>query len=137
MLSTRDLEDRLGSGDRGSALLEVAWGSPSADAPSVIPGAVRVDWLALLWDDTARRLATAEQLACRLGGLGIEPGTPLVVYGDPLQFGAYAAWVLHTLGYPDVALVDGGKEAWSAEGRPLAPPTSVRSDRIQIGAAPT
>ncbi|MDO9357293.1 MAG: rhodanese-like domain-containing protein, partial [Solirubrobacteraceae bacterium] len=113
------------SGDQGAgALLEIGYEGSPAGTPAVLPRARRVDWRELLWDARERRIARPEQLACRLGSLGIEPGAPLVVYGDPVQFGAYAAWALEVAGYPDVSLLDGGKEAWVGGSLPLVPAPS-------------
>jgi thiosulfate/3-mercaptopyruvate sulfurtransferase len=101
---------------RGGAVLEVA----EAAGPARIPGARRLAWQALLWDDHARRLATREQLDQRLDAVGIGPEDPLVLAGDPVQFGTYAFWVLTLAGRRDVRVLDGGIEAWEARG-PRAP----------------
>ncbi|OGL02691.1 MAG: hypothetical protein A3E31_17510 [Candidatus Rokubacteria bacterium RIFCSPHIGHO2_12_FULL_73_22] len=56
----------------------------------------------------------------RLGRLGVAPDTTVVLYGDPVQYGTYAFWVLTLCGHPDVRLLDGAKTRWVAEGRPLS-----------------
>ena len=59
-----------------------------------------------------------DALAARLGGAGIGPGTTVVLYGDPVQYGAYALWALTMGGHADLRLLDGGRNGWIGEGRP-------------------
>jgi thiosulfate/3-mercaptopyruvate sulfurtransferase len=85
-----------------------------------IPGAVWWFWKEALWHPTDREFVTPEQLATRLGSIGVSPQTTLVIYGDPVQFGTYAFWVLSMAGHQNLRLLDGGRKRWSAEGRPLS-----------------
>lgn len=85
-----------------------------------IPGAVFSQWRQLCWHSTDRRFTDPSEAAQHLGLLGISEAKPLVIYGDPVQFGVYAYWVLHAAGVADVRLLDGGKEAWVAQGRELS-----------------
>jgi thiosulfate/3-mercaptopyruvate sulfurtransferase len=98
--------------------------SSRPDGPSYraghLPGAVWWYWKEALWHPTDRELVTPEQLATRLGSIGVSPHTTLVIYGDPVQFGTYAFWVLSMAGHQDLRLLDGGKKRWTAEGRPLS-----------------
>lgn len=60
-------------------------------------------------------------LAARLGALGIDPQTPLVAYDA--QGGPYAArawWLLRWMGHEDIAVLDGGLDAWRAAGGTLS-----------------
>ena len=55
-----------------------------------------------------------------VGALGIEPGTKVVCYDG--QGGVYAArlwWMLRWLGHADVAVLDGGVQAWRSAGGAL------------------
>ena len=55
-----------------------------------------------------------------VGALGIAPGTDVVCYDA--QGGVYAArlwWMLRWLGHAEVAVLDGGLQAWQAAGQPL------------------
>lgn len=88
-----------------------------------IQGARWANWEQLLWDDLAREFRSADDLAARLGEMGIPSDSTLVLYGDPIQFGSYAYWALTLGGQRDVLLLDGGKEHWLAAGHPI---TSVR-----------
>ncbi len=54
------------------------------------------------------------------GRIGIDRNRPVVVYsaGDQLDIDAtYAAWILASMGHPDVRLLDGGYQKWEIEGR--------------------
>lgn len=86
-----------------------------------IPGALRWYWKDALWHATDREFATPEDMASRLGRIGIAPDTTIVVYGRPVQYGTYALWVLTMAGHQDVRLLDGGRKGWIADGRPLSP----------------
>jgi thiosulfate/3-mercaptopyruvate sulfurtransferase len=88
-----------------------------------IPGAVRVFWLDDLSaaDTTVTTfLPTADEAESALSRLGIGPTTQVVGYADQGNLYASRLWhVLTEFGHRDVALLDGGIEAWVAEGRPL------------------
>ncbi len=85
-----------------------------------IPGAVRWHWKTALWHETDREFPSPETMAARLGAIGVTPRTTLVLYGDPVQYGTYAFWVLTMCGHPDVRLLDGARTRWAADGRPLS-----------------
>ncbi len=84
-----------------------------------LPGAVGVEWKRLCWHDSDREFATAQELADRLGEHGIDGRCPVVLYGDPVQYGTYAYWTFALRGLGGVRLLDGGKEAWQAGGHPF------------------
>jgi thiosulfate/3-mercaptopyruvate sulfurtransferase len=66
-------------------------------------------------------LPEPEQLAAKLGHLGIGNTTQVVAYDA--QGGMFAVrlwWLLRWLGHEAVAVLDGGMTKWIAEGRPLA-----------------
>ena len=88
-----------------------------------VPGAVWWYWKAALWHDTDREFPTPEVMGRRLGRVGVAPETTVVLYGDPVQYGAYAFWVLSMCGHPDVRLLDGARTRWAADGRPLSTET--------------
>lgn len=59
-------------------------------------------------------------LAERFGAVGIGPNTQVVVYDDAQgMIAGRVWWLLHWLGHPRVALLDGGLPAWLAAGEPL------------------
>lgn len=88
-----------------------------------VPGAAHVFWLEdLSAEDTTVTtfLPSAEEAQRALSNLGIGAGSRVVGYAD--QGNLYAARLWHVLtefGHDRVALMDGGIDAWVAEGRPL------------------
>ena len=85
-----------------------------------IPGAVKVDWHTDLNDPVVRDYLNGEQFAALLGSKGIARDTTVVIYGDKNNWwAAYALWVFTLFGHEDVRLLDGGRDLWIAEGRPI------------------
>jgi len=85
-----------------------------------IPGAVKIDWHTDLNDPVVRDYVNGEQFAALLGSKGISRDTTVVIYGDKNNWwAAYALWVFTLFGHEDVRLLDGGRDLWIAEGRPL------------------
>ncbi|MFE5671833.1 sulfurtransferase [Agromyces sp. NPDC056523] len=85
-----------------------------------IPGAVKVDWHTELNDPVVRDYLTGEQFASLLGSKGIARDATVVIYGDKNNWwAAYALWVFTLFGHEDVRLLDGGRDKWIVEGRPL------------------
>ncbi len=85
-----------------------------------IPGAVKIDWHADLNDQVVRDYVDAEGFAALMSAKGIAPGTTVVFYGDNFNWwAAYALWVCSLFGHADVRLLDGGRQKWMDEGRPM------------------
>jgi thiosulfate/3-mercaptopyruvate sulfurtransferase len=106
--------------DPGVRLLEVsAAPDDTTYGAGHIPGAVWWYWKDTLWHATDREFATPQDMARRLGSLGISPQTTIVVYGSPVQYGTYAFWVLTMCGHQDIRLLNGGRKRWVGEGRTL------------------
>jgi thiosulfate/3-mercaptopyruvate sulfurtransferase len=85
-----------------------------------IPGAVKIDWHADLNDQVARDYVDAEGFAALMSAKGISPDTTIVFYGDNFNWwAAYALWVCSLFGHADVRLLDGGRQKWVDEGRPM------------------
>ena len=86
-----------------------------------IPGAVKLDWHTELNDPVVRDYVGGEQFARLMGSKGISRDTTVVLYGDKSNWwAAYALWVLTLFGHHDVRLLDGGRDRWIADGRPLS-----------------
>jgi thiosulfate/3-mercaptopyruvate sulfurtransferase len=87
-----------------------------------LPGAVFLD-LVSLRDTTSplpNTLPGPAMLAERLTSLGIGDRDRIVLYdASPWHSAARAWWLLRGYGIGDVAILDGGRAAWLAEGRPL------------------
>jgi thiosulfate/3-mercaptopyruvate sulfurtransferase len=66
-------------------------------------------------------LPTPDQLAARLGLLGVRPEDAIILYDDSAIRTAARAWFMLTAsGWENVAILDGGLGKWRSEGRPLA-----------------
>src|SRR5919206_68823 len=85
-----------------------------------IPGAVKVDWHLDLNDPVARDYVDGEGFARLMSEKGISRDTTIVFYGDNFNWwAAYALWVATLFGHQDARLLDGGRQKWAAEGRPM------------------
>ncbi|WP_442575682.1 sulfurtransferase [Microbacterium sp. F51-2R] len=85
-----------------------------------IPGSVKVDWHTELNDPVVRDYVDGEGFAALLRRKGIRRDDTVVIYGDKNNWwAAYALWVFSLFGHEDVRLLDGGRDKWIAEGRPL------------------
>ena len=83
-----------------------------------IPGAVKIDWHLDLNDPHVRDYINGEQFADLMNRKGISRDDTVVIYGDKSNWwAAYALWVFTLFGHPDVRLLNGGRDAWLAEGR--------------------
>ena len=122
----------------GATLVSAAWLAENLENPNLhvievssagddasyreahVPGAHWWFWKGALWHETDRAFATSEALAERLGGMGVGPDDEIVLYGEPVQFGTYAFWVLKMAGFNNLKLLDGAKKKWMADGMPVS-----------------
>ena len=85
-----------------------------------IPGAVKIDWLGDLWDDTIREFIQPDELAKLFERLGVSNDTEIVLYGDKNNWWAsYAFWFFRYSGHEKLKLMNGGRAKWVAEDRTL------------------
>ena len=85
-----------------------------------IPGAVHIDWQRDLQDHTVRDYIQPEAFAALCRKNGITPETTCIFYGDKSNWwSCYALWVFRLFGHTNVKIMDGGRDKWIAEGRPL------------------
>jgi thiosulfate/3-mercaptopyruvate sulfurtransferase len=85
-----------------------------------IPGAVHIDWRADLNDPVQRDYIGPEAFAALCSRHGIGPDTTVIFYGDKSNWWAcYAYWVFQLFGHTKAQVLDGGRDKWKAEGRPL------------------
>jgi thiosulfate/3-mercaptopyruvate sulfurtransferase len=107
--------------DNDVVVLEVSFHpAPAAlyHAEGHIPGSHHRWWKDLCWDETTRAFPEPATMAARLAELGVGDDSTLVLVGDTIQFATYAYWVLAMTGLDHLARVmDGGHQAWVAEGR--------------------
>lgn len=118
------------------ALVSTSWVADNLKDPSVrliesnedvllydtghLPGAVHIDWQRDLQDGTVRDYIQPPAFAelCRRNG--ITPETTCIFYGDKSNWwSCYALWVFRLFGHTKVKIMDGGRDKWIAEGRPL------------------
>jgi thiosulfate/3-mercaptopyruvate sulfurtransferase len=85
-----------------------------------LPGAVHIDWQRDLQDQTVRDYIQPDAFAKLCARNGITPETTCVFYGDKSNWwSCYALWVFRLFGHSKVKIMDGGRDKWIAEGRPL------------------
>ncbi|HEX9999016.1 MAG TPA: sulfurtransferase [Actinoplanes sp.] len=93
-----------------------------------LPGAVKVDWHLELNDQLTRDYLDPAAFAALCAAKGIGRDDTIVFYGDNFNWwAAYALWVFSLFGHRDVRLLDGGRQKWVAEGRPLTRDKTERS----------
>lgn len=86
-----------------------------------IPGAVNFRWHTDLVDPVRRDVASQANWEELLSAAGVTPETTVVLYGDHNNwFAAWGAWIFQYYGHADVKLLDGGRNKWEAENRPLS-----------------
>jgi thiosulfate/3-mercaptopyruvate sulfurtransferase len=80
-------------------------------------------------------LPDRDAFAQRMAQQGVREGSQVVVYdASGAMFAARLWWMLRWVGHEDVAVLDGGLQAWKAQGLPLetgepaAPPTARSSE---------
>lgn len=88
---------------------------------SHIPGAGFLDLVQDLSDttsDLSYTMPSADHLAKRFGAAGISRNTRVVVYSTTSPMWATRIWwMLRSMGFNDIAILDGGFAKWKAEGR--------------------
>ena len=85
-----------------------------------IPSAVKIDWVDDLNDPIVRDYLDHTRLQQLLRSKGINRDTTIVFYGDRNNWWAcYAFWVLKLFGIERLRIMDGGRQLWEKEGRPL------------------
>jgi len=98
-----------------------------------IQGAIKLDWTTDLQDQVRRDFVNKEQFEALLSSKGVANDDTIVLYGGNNNwFAAYAYWVARMYGHTDVALMNGGRKKWEAEGRELTTDApTVKTTRYQ------
>jgi thiosulfate/3-mercaptopyruvate sulfurtransferase len=88
-----------------------------------IPGSALLDLQGELSDSSSRfnfTMPALDDLAARFAAKGIGTGTRVVLYARKnVQWATRVWWMLRAIGFDDAAVLDGGFDRWSAEGRPV------------------
>jgi thiosulfate/3-mercaptopyruvate sulfurtransferase len=117
LVDTQWVEDHLG--DDSIRIVEVDE-NPALYAESHIPGAIGFDWKKDLQDPVKRDFLGPDDFASLMGDRGISNDHTVVLYGDRNNwFAAYTYWYLRYYGHDNVKLVNGPREKWIAENRPI------------------
>ncbi|MEA2683237.1 MAG: thiosulfate/3-mercaptopyruvate sulfurtransferase [Chloroflexota bacterium] len=120
--------------DQGIKLVEVDEDT-EAYASGHIRGAVMLNWVTDMQDQTERQLVDKKGFEELLGSRGISENDTVVLYGGNNNwFAAYAYWLFKLYGHADVRLMDGGRKKWELEDRELltgAPPVAPATYRAQ------
>ncbi|MGH9166395.1 MAG: sulfurtransferase [Acidimicrobiia bacterium] len=139
-----DTSDRFRDYTHPEVLVSTEWVAQHLDHPDVvivesdedvllyetghIPGAVKIDWHTDLQDPVARDYLDEEGFARLLSEKGIGREHTVVFYGDKFNWWAtYALWVFALFGHPDLRLMDGGRQKWESEGRPMTTEVAKRA----------
>jgi thiosulfate/3-mercaptopyruvate sulfurtransferase len=87
-------------------------------------------------------MANAQVLRDAFEAAGVNAQSHVVLSGDGITQAARGFFMLDYLGHPRVSLLDGGKQAWQADNRPLSTdrvtatrgsmPVTVRNDRLAL-----
>jgi thiosulfate/3-mercaptopyruvate sulfurtransferase len=127
LVSTEWLAGRLNAPD--IVVVDASWYLPAMKRdPEAeflaghIPGAVRFDIDAIKDKDSSlpHMLPSPEAFASTMRAMGIGDGQKIVIYDGAGLFSAPRVWwTFRVFGARDVAILDGGFPAWSAEGRPI------------------
>ncbi len=118
-METDWLAQRLG--DPGLRIVE-SNEDPELYAQGHIPGAIHIRWKTDLQDPVRRDWVSREQLEDLLGSRGIGNEHTIILYGDRSNwFATYTFWLLRYYGVENLKILNGGRQKWVAEGRPLTP----------------
>jgi thiosulfate/3-mercaptopyruvate sulfurtransferase len=118
LVSTDWLADRLDRDDL--RIIEISV-NPGKFERGHIPGAVNFRWHTDLVDTVSRDIVGKSQFETLLRDAGVSGDTDIVLYGDTNNwFAAWGAWIFEIYGVDNVRLLDGGRNKWEAEGRPLS-----------------
>lgn len=127
LVSTDALAARLGDPDL--RVVDATWFLPTeprtgreAYLAAHIPGAVffDIDEIADRSSGLPHMLPSPQAFAEAAGWLGLAREAGIVVYDAQGIFSAPRVWwTLKVMGYPSVAVLDGGLKTWLAEGRPV------------------
>ncbi len=89
-----------------------------------VPGAVEIDWHVDLQDAVVRDYINKRGFEALMASRGIANDTTVVFYGDKNNWWAtYALWVFSLFGHEKVKIMNGGRQKWIAENRPLSKET--------------
>src|SRR5579883_1184576 len=118
------------------ALVETGWVAEHLNDPNIrlieadedvllyevghIPGAVKLDWHVDVQDPVTRDFIDQQAFEKLMSRWGITKDTTIVLYGDKNNwYACYAFWLFSMYGLTNMKIMNGGRQKWEAEGRPL------------------
>jgi thiosulfate/3-mercaptopyruvate sulfurtransferase len=110
--------DAVASAARSPDTILVDTRSPEEFAEGHIEGAVNLDWVELV-DDESRGLRPVQELRHRLEERGLTPDRRVVLYCNTARRISHTYVVLRHLGFEDVRFYEGSLTEWRASDRPL------------------
>jgi thiosulfate/3-mercaptopyruvate sulfurtransferase len=85
-----------------------------------IPGAVKLDWHVDVQDPVSRDFIDQQGFEKLMGRWGVTKDTTIVLYGDRNNwYAAYSFWLFTMYGQKNMKLMNGGRQKWEAENRPM------------------
>ena len=118
LVDTQWVEDHLT--DDSIRVVEVDE-NPALYAEAHIPGAIGFDWKRDLQDQVKRDFLGPAEFGELFGSRGISNDHTIVLYGDRNNwFAAYTYWYLKYYGHDNMKLINGPREKWISEGRPIS-----------------
>lgn len=101
-----------------------------------IPGAVGWNWQRDTQDPVRRDIPSPAAFKALMEQSGISNDTTVILYGDNNNwFATYTLWLMKYYGHEDVRLMNGGRQKWLNEGRPLTTEhTSSATTTYELGA---
>ena len=116
------LEDNLDNPD--VVVVEVSENRPGSGLTAYeeghVPGAVEFVWTDHFTQQVTRDIVDQDGFTELARDAGIDDDSTVVLYGDANNwFAAWGAWVFKHYGAQDVRLLDGGRNKWEEEDRPL------------------
>ena len=79
-----------------------------------------MDWTRDLNGPLRRDYIEKDEFEALMSRIGVRPDTTVIFYGDKSNWWAtYAFWVFRLFGHRDARVMDGGRQKWQQEERPL------------------
>jgi thiosulfate/3-mercaptopyruvate sulfurtransferase len=86
-----------------------------------VPGALKIDWQTELQDEVIRDYVSKENFEKLMSEKGIANDSTVVFYGDKSNWWAcYAFWTFNVMGHDKCLIMNGGRQKWIQEKRPLS-----------------
>jgi thiosulfate/3-mercaptopyruvate sulfurtransferase len=105
-----------------------------------IPGAHCLDWRMDLQDPVSRDLPDGEAVRRLWRRIGLVPESTVVFYGDKSNwYACFAFWLFRLFGATELRILDGGRQAWVREERPLTqeePPENTAATALSTRRRP-